>query len=77
MTVQVTREQALDRAAKILIAGVALQASRTPRAAAEAAWYPGHRLGSVEAIEAVIIQRRKEDAELIARRNAAKQRRAA
>jgi hypothetical protein len=32
----------------------------SPRAAAEAAWYPGHRLGTVEAIEALIIRQREE-----------------
>lgn len=36
------------------------------REAAEAAWYPGHPLGSVAAIEAKIRARRAEDAELIA-----------
>lgn len=64
MRAAVTREQAIKNAARILIAGVAEQAARTPR---EAAWYPFHPLGSVDDIEAVIIQRRAEDAELIAR----------
>lgn len=67
MNVPITRDEAIQRAAGRLLAGVALQASRTPRAAAEAAWYPGHELGTVEAIEAAIIQRRTEDAQLIAR----------
>lgn len=62
----VTREQAIDNAVRILIAGVALQASRSPREAAEAAWYPGHELGTVEAIEAEIVLMRAEDVELIA-----------
>lgn len=70
MNIPVTREQACKRAAEILVADVALQASRSPRAAAEAAWYPGHRLKTVEAIEAAIIQRRREDAELIAQQAA-------
>ena len=65
MRAAVTREQAIKNAARILIAGVAEQAARTPREAAEAAWYPFHPLGSVDAIEAVIIRRRAEDAELI------------
>lgn len=39
-----TREECLREAAQILVNSNALQASRTPRAAAEAAHYPGHRL---------------------------------
>jgi hypothetical protein len=66
MITPVTREQAIEKFAALLIHGVALQAGRTPREAAEAAWYPGHELGSVEAIEAAIIQRRAEDAQFIA-----------
>lgn len=66
MITPVTREQAIAKAAQILIHGVALQAGRTPREAAEAAWYPGHELGTVEAIEAAIVQRRAEDAQFIA-----------
>lgn len=53
-----TREQAIRLAAEALIDAVAERASRTPREAAIAAYYPGHRLGSVEAIEAKIIRRR-------------------
>lgn len=56
-----TREQAIRTAAQVLCDAVAERASRTPREAAEAAWYPGHRLGSVEAIEAEIIRRRAAD----------------
>jgi hypothetical protein len=59
---QVTREEAIRRAALVLIGGVQLRASMTPRAAAEAAWYPGHRLGSVEAIERLITERRARSA---------------
>jgi hypothetical protein len=55
------RERAIRAAAQALIDAVAERASRTPREAAEAAWYPGHRLGSVEAIEAEIIRRRAAD----------------
>ncbi|MEU9264563.1 hypothetical protein AB0E04_03790 [Streptomyces sp. NPDC048251] len=56
-----TREQAIRAAAAALVDAVAERNSRTPREAAEAAWYPGHRLGSVEAIEAEIIRRREAD----------------
>lgn len=56
-----TRDQAIRAAAAALLDAVAEQAARTPREAAEAAWYPGHRLGSVEAIEAEIIRRRASD----------------
>lgn len=56
------RTQAVRDAAAALLDAVAERASRTPREAAEAAWYPGHRLGSVEAIEAEIIRRRSVDA---------------
>lgn len=61
--VRVPREQAIRNAAQALIDAVAERASRTPREAAEAAWYPGHRLGTVEAIEAVIVQRRRAQVE--------------
>ncbi|MFE7837462.1 hypothetical protein ACFU53_15910 [Streptomyces sp. NPDC057474] len=57
-TVTPTREQAIRAAAESLIDAVAERALRTPREAAEAAWYPGHPLGSIEAIEAEIIRRR-------------------
>ncbi|MFF7192657.1 hypothetical protein ACFZAM_02925 [Streptomyces sp. NPDC008079] len=53
-----TREEALADARRALVAAARVQATQTPREAAEAAWYPGHRLGTVEAIEAVIIRRR-------------------
>jgi len=65
VNIPVTREQAIADAAQVLIHDVAVQAARTPREAAKAAWHPGHPLGTVEAIEAAIIQRRKEDAVLI------------
>jgi hypothetical protein len=53
-----TRETAIRAAAQALLDAVLERASRTPRQAAEAAWYPGHPLGSVDAIEAEIIRRR-------------------
>ncbi|MFE9810656.1 hypothetical protein [Streptomyces sp. NPDC005548] len=56
------RERAVRAAAAALVDAVAERAARTPREAAEAAFYPGHRLGSVEAIEAEIIRRRKSEA---------------
>jgi hypothetical protein len=52
------RDRAIRGAAEALVDAVAERASRTPREAAEAAFYPGHPLGSVEAIEAEIIRRR-------------------
>ncbi|MGW1506895.1 hypothetical protein ACWCQW_52365 [Streptomyces mirabilis] len=57
-----TRGQALRAAAQALIDAVAERASRTPCEAAEAAYYPGHPLGSVKAIEAEIIRRRAAEA---------------
>ncbi|MGW6912493.1 hypothetical protein ACWGB8_01525 [Kitasatospora sp. NPDC054939] len=53
-----------SRAAAIADAGRILAQARrerdalTPRAAAEAAWYPGHRLQSVDAIEELIVRQR-------------------
>jgi hypothetical protein len=52
------RGQAIRAAAEALAEAVAERASRTPHEAALAAYYPGHRLGSVEAIEVEIIRRR-------------------
>lgn len=56
-----TRDEAIRAAAEVLLDAVAERAARTPREAAEAAYYPGHPLGTVEAIEAEIIQRREQD----------------
>lgn len=56
------RDAAIRAAAAALVDAVAERASRTPREAAEAAYYPGHPLGSVAAIEAEIIRRRELDA---------------
>ncbi|MFD5838178.1 hypothetical protein ACFWHV_32215 [Streptomyces collinus] len=52
------RARAVRAAAEALVDAVAERAARTPREAAEAAFYPGHPLGTVEAIEAEIIRRR-------------------
>ncbi|WP_405674801.1 hypothetical protein OG292_02985 [Streptomyces sp. NBC_01511] len=57
-----TRERAVQAAAAALFNAVAERASRTPHEAATAAYYPGHPLGSVDAIEAAIIQRREQEA---------------
>lgn len=60
--VPLPREKAIRAAAEALVDAVAERASRTCREAAVAAWYPGHPLGSVEAIEAEIIRRRTAEA---------------
>ncbi|MGW2742326.1 hypothetical protein [Streptomyces sp. NPDC001450] len=61
-TPSLVRARAIQAAAVALVDAVAERAARTPREAAEAAYYPGHRLGSVEAIEAEIIRRRDAEA---------------
>jgi hypothetical protein len=53
-----SRAQVASDIADALTRAVAERAARTPRQAAEAAWYPGHPLGDVDAIEAEIIRRR-------------------
>lgn len=58
---QAIRDRAIEAAASALVDAVMERASRTPREAAEAAWYPGHPLVSVEAIEAEIVRRRELD----------------
>jgi hypothetical protein len=58
-TAPVPRDVALRAAADQLVAAVALRASRTPHEAAVAAWYPGHPLGTVQAIEAEVRRRRE------------------
>ncbi|GAQ52124.1 hypothetical protein [Streptomyces acidiscabies] len=58
------RDRAIAAAASALVDAVTERASRTPAEAAKAAWYPGHPLGSVEAIEAEIRRRREEAARL-------------
>lgn len=54
------RDEAIQAAGKILAMARAKRDSLSPRAAAEAAWYPGHPRGSIEAIEALIIEQRTE-----------------
>ncbi|MFD9569929.1 hypothetical protein ACFWBI_08805 [Streptomyces sp. NPDC059982] len=54
----IPRTTAIHTAARILIAAVAERAAKSPREAAEAAYYPGHPLGSVAAIEAEILRRK-------------------
>jgi hypothetical protein len=54
-----TREQAIATAARILVEAVAERSSMTVLEAARAAWYPGHRLGTVEAIAELIAERRR------------------
>jgi hypothetical protein len=54
----IPRTTAIHTAARALISAVAERAMQTPRQAAEAAFYPGHPLGSVKAIEAEITRRR-------------------
>jgi hypothetical protein len=61
-TPSLVRARAVRAAADALVDAVAERAARTPREAAEAAYYPGHPLGSVEAIEAEIIRRRAAEA---------------
>lgn len=56
------RDRAVRTAAEALVDAVAERASRSPREAAEAAYYPGHPLGSVEAIETEIVRRRAAEA---------------
>jgi hypothetical protein len=55
-----TREEAIRGAAFVLIEARAERDALGPRAAAEAAWYPGHRLQTVDAIEALIIEQRRQ-----------------
>lgn len=54
-----SRSEAVRALADALVEAVRERAAMTPRQAAEAAYYPGHPLGSVEVIEAEIIRRRK------------------
>lgn len=55
-----TRQEAIRAAALILVEARAERDALSPRAAAEAAWYPGHSLVTVDAIEALIIRQRNE-----------------
>lgn len=61
-TPSLIRTRAVQAAAAALVDAVAERAALTPREAAEAAYYPGHPLGSVDAIEAEIIRRREHEA---------------
>lgn len=61
-----TRDEYLDGIAAAALRAIEHRESLPARQAAEDAWYPGHELGTVEAIEAEILQRRAEDAPLIA-----------
>ena len=54
----ITMEEAARRAAPDLAKGRAERDALSPRQAAEAAWHPDHELGTVDAIEALIIQQR-------------------
>ncbi|MGE7437524.1 hypothetical protein [Kitasatospora sp. NPDC001175] len=54
-----TRQEAIRSAALVLAQARAERDALSPREAAEAAWYPGHRLETVEAIETLIIQQRQ------------------
>lgn len=56
-----TRTRAIQAAADVLVDAVTERAGRTPREAAEAAYYPGHPLGTVDAIEAEITRRREQE----------------
>lgn len=58
--VAAVRGRAVAAAAEALFDAVVERASRTPAEAAKAAWYPGHPLGSVEAIETEIVRRREQ-----------------
>nr|WSX48849.1 hypothetical protein OG409_07760 [Streptomyces sp. NBC_00974] len=58
MTTVIPRSAAVYAAATALISAVTERASLAPRDAAVAAYYPGHPLGSVDAIEAAILGRR-------------------
>jgi hypothetical protein len=54
-----TFEEAMDAAAQALIDAVAARAGMSIPDAARAAWYPGHPLITVEALEAHIAERRE------------------
>lgn len=69
MSKVISREQALDNAAAIIADAVTQQAAMTPRQQAEGAWYRGHPLGTVDAIEQAVIARRKRHAAILADRD--------
>lgn len=70
----IPREQAIANAARILVQAVRMQAAMTPREQAEGAWYPGHPLGTVEAVEQAVIERRARHTAILAARDAEKAR---
>lgn len=55
-----TKEEALRNGGRALAVARVERDARSSRAAAEAAWYRGHPLGSVEAIEALIVSQREQ-----------------
>lgn len=55
-----TKDEALRAAGRGLAVARVERDALSPRKAAEAAWYPGHQLGTVEAIEALIISQREQ-----------------
>lgn len=57
---------AMDDFAQAYIRAIENREQLPARQAAEGAWYPGHPLKTVDAIEAEIIRRRAKDAQLIA-----------
>lgn len=54
-----TRAEAISSAAVIFAHACFERDARSAREAAEAAWYPGHRLASVDAVEALIVEKRR------------------
>lgn len=59
MSGQIPRQAAVQAAARALVTAVSERAALSPHAAAVAAYYPGHPLGSIAAIEAAILRRRR------------------
>jgi hypothetical protein len=55
-----TRDEAIQGAAMVLEQARARRDAQTPHEAAKAAWYRGHPLGSIEALEALIIRQREQ-----------------
>lgn len=55
-----TRAEAVQGSTRDFAIARAERDARTPREAAEAAWWPGHQLRTVEAIEELIIRQRAE-----------------
>lgn len=60
----------IDDFANAYVKAIEAREQLNAREAAEAAWYPGHPLKTVEAIEAKIRARRAKDAALIAQAGA-------